>query len=87
MTTNKTIDGANMTDNRFSRFDQELIDKYFNEKGKQAIERLMLQERLDAYADCTSKGGLGAELRGYAESRVKLLRVKLLKAQLKQREG
>ena len=30
-------------DNKFNRFDNELINKYFNEKGKQAIKDYILE--------------------------------------------
>jgi hypothetical protein len=32
------MDDAQITDNKFSRFDDELIEKYFNDKGKKAIQ-------------------------------------------------
>lgn len=41
ITTDDLFQGAVLADNRFSRFDQELIDKYFNDDGKAAIEALI----------------------------------------------
>jgi phage FluMu gp28-like protein len=32
------MDDAQISDNKFSRFDDELIEKYFNDKGKKAIQ-------------------------------------------------
>lgn len=45
------IASANITDNRFNRFDDELIDKYFNEKGKQAIEAYVAQRVIEGRID------------------------------------
>jgi len=46
-------DGA-ITESRFNRFDDELIDKYFNEEGKVAIEkyiqRKVTEARIDEFA-------------------------------------
>jgi len=36
--TELTLANASITTSYFNRFDQELIDQYFNEEGKKAIE-------------------------------------------------
>lgn len=37
-------DSATLTNKRFNRFDQELIDTYFNTEGKAAIQRFIQSE-------------------------------------------
>jgi len=53
ITTDMLWDGA-ITESRFNRFDDELIDKYFNEEGKVAIEqyiqRKVTEARIDEFA-------------------------------------
>lgn len=44
-------DGANISDNRFGRFDDELIDKYFNEEGKKAIRAYIHTKTVEARID------------------------------------
>lgn len=53
-----TLNTANISDNRFSRFDKELIDKYFNEAGKKAI-----QEHIKSEIQKESMRRLAAEMR------------------------
>lgn len=44
ITTDDLFQGAVLADNRFSRFDKELIDKYFNDDGKKAIKEYVAKE-------------------------------------------
>lgn len=47
--TTDLFQGAVLADNRFSRFDDELIDKYFNDDGKAAIEAYIASKVEEAY--------------------------------------
>ena len=46
-----TIDSHNIVENRFNRFDDELIDRYFNEDGKAAIEKYVQRKVTEARID------------------------------------
>ncbi len=40
----RELQDTGISDNRFSRFDEELINKYFNEKGKKAIQEYITSQ-------------------------------------------
>lgn len=44
----KTGFSNNLVNSGFNRFDQEIIDKYFNDEGKKAIEKLLHTSNLKA---------------------------------------
>lgn len=47
--------GARIPDSRFGRFDDELIDKYFNAEGRAAIERYVAKAIAEAERAATEK--------------------------------